>query len=299
MSAGESQAAAARPRRSALYVPGSNTRALEKACELAADSLILDLEDSVAPEAKESARQAVLAALRRGGFGPREIVVRVNGLDTQWGPADLAAVAGTAADAVLLPKVAGPGEVAAAGAALARAGGRGELAIWCMLETPRAVLQAPEIAAAPGVAVLVMGTSDLAKELRVEPGGDRLALGYSLGACILAARAAGRAILDGVYLDIRDAAGFERECRQAKQLGFDGKTLIHPSTIELANQVFRPSDAELAAARRTLAAFRAARQAGKGLAVLDGRLIEALHAAEAERILTLGRRIAARETAAG
>jgi citrate lyase subunit beta/citryl-CoA lyase len=285
----------ARPRRSVLYMPGSNARALEKGRTLPADGLILDLEDAVAPDAKAAARATVVAALaERAAYGPRELVVRVNGQDTPWGDDDLRAVAAAGADAVLLPKVEGAAAVERARAALAAAGAPGELPLWCMMETPRGILRAEEIASAPGVVCLVMGTSDLTKDLHALHTGQRLPMLVALGTCLLAARAAGVAILDGVHLDLADTEGFAAACRQGRELGFDGKTLIHPSQIGGANEAFGPGPAELEQARRIVAAFAQARAAGAGVAVLDGRLVEALHVREAERLLGLAAAIAER-----
>ncbi len=284
-----------RPRRSALYMPGANARALEKGRTLAADVLILDLEDAVAPDAKATARATVAAALaERAAYAPRELVVRVNGQDTPWGEDDLRAVATAGADAVLLPKVEGAGAVARARASLAAAGAPAELAIWCMIETPRGVLRAAEIAAADGVTCLVMGTSDLTKDLHALATADRLPMLLALQTGVLAARAAGIAVLDGVHLDLADAAGLRAACRQGRALGFDGKTLIHPSQIEAANAAFGPGPAELEQARRIVDAYAQARAAGAGVAVLDGRLVEALHVREAERLLALAAAIAGR-----
>ena len=283
-------AARLRPRRSVLYMPGSNARALEKAKQLPADGLILDLEDAVAPDAKDAARTQVCAAVAAGGYGRREVVIRVNALATPWGQADLAAVAGAGAgaDAVLLPKVESADAVRQALAVLDAAGAPAGLPLWCMMETPRAMLDAAAIAgASPRLAALVMGTSDLAKELHAAHTPLRLPLLTALGLCLLAARANGLAILDGVALDLEDADGFAAACRQGRELGFDGKTLIHPRQIEPANQAFAPAAAEVAQARRIIAAHRAAAREGKGVAVVDGRLIEALHVAEAERQVAL------------
>ncbi len=270
-----------RPRRSVLYMPGANRRALEKARTLPADGLIFDLEDAVAPEAKPAARAAVAAALAAGGYGRRELVLRVNPPASPWGADDLAAAAAMPLDAVLLPKVESAAEAAAAAARLP---GR---PIWCMIETPRGVLAAAEIAAAPQVAALVMGTSDLGKELRARETADRLALLPALGLVLLAARAQGIAALDGVHLYLADADGFAAACRQWRALGFDGKTLIHPNQIAAANAAFGPDAAEVAQARRLIAAYEAARAAGQGIVVVDGRLVENLHVAEARRILAL------------
>jgi citrate lyase subunit beta/citryl-CoA lyase len=285
---------AARPRRSALFMPASNARALEKARTLAADVVILDLEDAVAPDAKLEARTLAAAAVRAGGYGRREVVVRVNGLDTPWGPDDLSAVAASGAHAVLLPKVESAGAVARAIDVLRAHGAPGVLAIWCMLETPLGILRAEGIASAdPRVAAVVAGTSDLAKDLRAQPARDRLPLLASLELCVLAARAHGRAALDGVHLDLDDDEGFVAACRQGRALGFDGKTLIHPKQIAAANEAFSPSEAEVERARLVLAAYDDAVAAGRGLAVLDGRLVENLHAEEARRVLSLAASIAA------
>ncbi len=289
-----------RPRRSVLYMPGSNARALEKAKSLPADGLILDLEDAVAPDAKDAARARVAAAVRAGGYGPREVIVRVNALATPWGHADLTAAASAGADAVLLPKVESADAVRQALAVLDAAGAPSELALWCMMETPRAMLHAAGIAAAgPRLTCLVMGTSDLAKELHVAHTPLRLPLLTALGLCLLAARAHGLAILDGVFLDLQDEAGFEAACRQGAELGFDGKTLIHPRQIGPANQAFAPDEAEIARARRIIEAHEAARLKGEGVVLLDGRLIEELHVREAERQVQLAAAIAAMAAAAG
>ncbi|MFZ5610520.1 MAG: HpcH/HpaI aldolase/citrate lyase family protein [Pseudomonadota bacterium] len=284
-----------RPRRSVLYMPGANPRALEKAKDLPADALILDLEDAVAPDAKQQARAQVCAAVAAGGYGPREVIVRVNPLDSPWGRADVAAACAAGPDAILLPKVENAPMVAALGEAMAEGGASATMAIWCMIETPRGVLKAEEIAQAhPRLACLVMGTSDLVKDLRARHSADRLPVMTALSWCLLAARAAGLAALDGVHLDLEDATGFHEACLQGAQLGFDGKTLIHPKQIEAANKVFAPSPAALELARRQIAAFEAAEAAGKGVAVLDGRLVENLHVAEARRLIALGQAIAAR-----
>jgi citrate lyase subunit beta/citryl-CoA lyase len=284
-----------RPRRSVLYVPGSNARALEKARTLPADGLILDLEDAVAPSAKEEARRRVLAALARDAFGHREVGVRVNGPATPWGAEDLAAAARSGADAVVLPKVERAEEVRAAEGALAAAGAPPGLALWCMIETPRGVLAAADIARATArVGCLVMGTSDLVKDLRARHTPGRAEVLASLGLVLLAARASGLAALDGVHLDLADEAGFEAACRQGRDLGFDGKTLVHPRTIEAANRIFAPSPEEVLDARRVIAAHAEAEAAGSGVAVVDGRLVEALHVAEARRVVALAEAIAAR-----
>jgi citrate lyase subunit beta/citryl-CoA lyase len=281
-----------RPRRSVLFMPGSNARALEKARTLPADALVLDLEDAVAPEMKVEARAQVMATVRAGGYGRREIVVRVNALGTPWGRDDLAAAAEAGADAVLLPKVEAAETVSAAIAALGPAP-----AVWCMLETPRGILNAPAIAAAsPRVTALVMGTSDLTKDLHARATPDRLPLVTSLQLCVLAARAAGIAALDGVHLDLDDEAGLAAACRQAANFGFDGKTLIHPRQVATANEVFAPAASDVDWARRVIAAHADAVARGRGVAVLDGRLIENLHVDDARRVLMLADAIAERST---
>ena len=250
---------------------------MEKARSLKADALIFDLEDAVAPDAKESARARAVAAVRAGGYGSRELVVRVNGLATPWGRADLAAVATAGAAAVLLPKVEAPQTIDDALGILDAHGAPPGLRLWCMLETPRGVLAAAGIASAhPRVDALVMGTSDLTKDLRARHTRDRLPLVTSLELCVLAARAAGVTALDGVHLDLDDDAGFEAACRQAAELGFDGKTLIHPKQIEGANETFAPSPADLGWAERVVAAHAEAVARGEGVVLLDGRLIENL-----------------------
>jgi len=283
-----------RPRRSALYVPGSNARALEKARAVAADAVILDLEDAVAPAAKEGARAQALGSLAADGWRA-ERILRVNGAGTPWHAEDLAAAARSGADAVCLPKAESPEGVRAVAEALARAGAPESLALWVMIETPRGVLAAREIAAAtPRLACLVAGTTDLVKELRAVHTPGRAEVLTSLSLLLLAARANGLAALDGVFLDLADAGGFEGACRQGRALGFDGKTLIHPSQLEPANRIFAPTAEELAAARRIVAAHAEAVANGRGVAVVDGKLVEALHVAEAERVLRLAEAIAAR-----
>jgi citrate lyase subunit beta/citryl-CoA lyase len=277
-------------------MPGSNARALEKARSLAADGLIFDLEDAVAPDAKASAREQVGAAIRAGGYGAREIVVRVNALATPWGQADLAAAAGAGADAVLIPKVESADLVRQALAVLDAAGAPADLPLWCMMETPRAMLRAEVIAAAhPRVGCLVMGTSDLAKDLHAAHTPERLPMITALGLCLLAARACGLAILDGVHLDLADAEGFEAACRQGAELGFDDKTLIHPGQIGPANAAFAPDADALARARRIIEAHEQAVRKGKGVVVVDGRLVENLHVIEARRQVELAGAIAALE----
>jgi citrate lyase subunit beta/citryl-CoA lyase len=284
-----------RPRRSVLYMPGSSPRALAKARTLDADALILDLEDAVAPAAKDEARAQVLAALAEGGFGRRELALRVNGLETPWGAQDLAAAARSGVHAVVLPKVERAEQVLAAEAALATAGAPQDLALWCMIETPRGVLRVEAIASSsPRVAGLVAGTSDLVKDLRARHVRSREPVLLALSAIVLAARAHGLVALDGVHLDLDDDAGLEAACRQGRELGFDGKTLIHPRQLEAANRAFAPSAEEVAQARRIAAAHAEAAAQGRGVVVVDGRLVEALHVEEAERVLALAEAIAAR-----
>jgi len=288
-------AVAARPRRSILYMPGSNVRALEKGRGLPADGLILDLEDAVAPEAKKEARNNVAAAMREGGYGRRETLIRVNGLDTPWGREDVAAAATMGARGVLLPKVESADMVRKADAILSANGASDDLAIWCMMETPRGVLHAEEIADAPRMGGFVMGTSDLAKDLHCAHTRERLPMITSLGLCMLAARAAGIVCLDGVYLDISDDEGFAHSCRQGAELGFDGKTLIHPKTIAACNEAFTPSEEEVEWSRGIIRAHAEAEAGGSGVVVVDGRLIENLHVENAKRLVAMAEQIAAME----
>ncbi len=289
-----------RPRRSALYLPGSSARALEKARTLDADVLLLDLEDAVAPAAKVEARRLVLAAVAAGGFGPREVVIRVNGEGTSWGADDLAAAARSGADAVLLPKVESPEAVTRAERALRAAGAPDGLALWAMIETARGVLAAPSIAASSRrLACLVAGTSDLVKDLGARHTAGRTEVLTSLALVVLAARAHGLDCLDGVQLDLDDEPGLEASCRQGRDLGFDGKTLIHPRTIAAANRLFAPTEAEVDAARRILVAHAEAESFGHGVVVVDGRLVEALHVEAARRLLRLADAVAARQGSGG
>lgn len=277
-----------RPRRSVLYMPGANARAIEKARTLDADAFVFDLEDAVSPESKAVARATVAAALAAGGFRGRELAVRINGAGTPWHADDIAMAARCGADAVVVPKVETAEGVRAVEAALVGAGAPSGLALWAMIETPRAVLRADGIAgASPRLSGLVMGTSDLTQELRAAHTPDRAPLLTSLGLALLAARAHGIAALDGVHLDLADDAGFAAVCRQAAAMGFDGKTLIHPRTIAAANQAFSPSPERIDWARRVMAVHAAARAEGKGVVLLDGRLIENLHVVEAERLIAL------------
>ena len=281
-------AAAPRPRRSVLYMPGSNARALEKGRSLPADGLILDLEDAVAPDAKDSARDQIVSALAEGGYGKREIQIRTNGLNTPWGHADIVAAAKTSADAILLPKVESADTVRQVANIMAAEGAHEDMRIWCMMETPLAMLNAKEIAGAhPKLGGFVMGTSDLAKDLNCAHTSDRLPMITSLGLCILAARAFGLAILDGVHLDLSDDDGFAASCQQGRDMGFDGKTLIHPKTIGAANTAFAPSEADVAWARKIIAAFEQAASEGKGVVVVDGKLIENLHVVSAQKLVTM------------
>jgi len=277
-----------RPRRSVLYIPGANARALDKARALDTDALILDLEDAVAPDAKAQARAQVAAALREGGYGRRECIVRVNALDTPWGLDDVRAIAQAGADAVLLPKVESPPQLAALAQALDAAGAPADLPLWAMAETPLGFLRLDAIAGGHArLAAIVVGTSDLVKDLhaRHTPSRDETLLARSLA--VMAARAHGLAVLDGVHLDLNDDAGLQDACRQGRDQGFDGKTLIHPRQIAAANAAFAPTPEELDAARKRLDAWKAAQAEGKGVAVVDGALVENLHASEAERVLAL------------
>jgi citrate lyase subunit beta/citryl-CoA lyase len=283
-----------RPRRGVLYMPGSNPRAMEKGKTLPADGLILDLEDAVAPDAKAAARGQIGAAIQSGGYGQRELIVRTNGLNTPWGYEDLVFAAKSGADAVLLPKVESADAVRQAEQILVASGAPAGLKIWCMMETPLAMLNVKEIAGAtPRIGGLVMGTSDLAKDLHAAHTRDRLPMITSLGLCLLAARAYGLAILDGVYLDLNDDEGFAASCRQGVELGFDGKTLIHPKTLAVANAAFGPSAEEVAQSRRFIEAFQAASAEGKGVVVVDGKLVENLHVENARRLVALAEAIEA------
>jgi citrate lyase beta subunit len=277
-----------RPRRSVLYMPGANTRALEKARTLPADALIFDLEDAVAPEAKEAARTNVVLAAESKAYGKREIAIRCNGLGTPWGEADIEAIARSGADAILVPKVESATQVTHVVSLLDTAGAPTGMAVWAMMETPKGILRAEEIAGAhPRLGLFVMGTNDLVKDMRARHTPMRLPMITALGIGMLAARAHGLAILDGVYNDIQDTAGFRAVCQQGLEMGFDGKTLIHPSQIEPCNEVFAPSAAELEMAGKIVAAFKAAQAEGKGVVTVDGRMIENLHVEQAERALAL------------
>ena len=285
-----------RPRRSVLYMPGSNARALEKAAGLPADALILDLEDAVAPDAKDLARDQVCKAVKDRRFGRREVIIRVNGLETPWGRSDMEQAARAAPDAILVPKISSSVDVQRASALLGAAPAK--LALWLMMETPQAIFHANEIAGAGGrLACLVMGTNDLVKELHAQHLPGREPLLASLNISVLAARAHGLGVIDGVFNEISDDPGFEAICRQGRALGFDGKTLIHPSQIDACNRIFSPDPEEVARARAVLAAFDKPENKGKGAIALDGRMVELLHAEIARQTVSLADAIAALEHA--
>ncbi|HXZ18164.1 MAG TPA: CoA ester lyase [Roseiarcus sp.] len=292
----------ARPRRSVLYMPGSNAKALAKASTLPADVLILDLEDSVAPDAKELAREQVVAAAK-GDFGGREVVIRVNGPHTPWGPDDLIAAAAAAPDAILLPKVDGPGAIMVAARVIRENGAPDRTRLWAMMETPNAILNAGQIAAvaadsASRLAVLVMGLNDLAKETRARLTPGRPTMTAYLASCLVAARAHGVDIIDGVFNDIKDLSGFKAECEQGRDMGLDGKTLIHPGQIDICNAVFAPTAAEVENARAIIGAFALPENHGKGAIQLNGKMVELLHADMARRTLAIADAIASLSKAA-
>ncbi|WP_265500665.1 HpcH/HpaI aldolase/citrate lyase family protein [Paracoccus beibuensis] len=276
----------ARPYRSVLYIPAANVRAMEKARDLPADAIIFDLEDAVAPDAKAHARQSLAGALAQD-YGARARIVRINAFATEWGRDDAKACAGLAADAVLVPKVDGPQDLDRVAEILP------DTPLWAMMETPLGMLNAAAIAAHPRLRGMVMGTNDLAKELGSRTRSDRLPMMAGLGLCILAARAHRRVIVDGVFNAFRDEDGLRAECEQGRDMGFDGKTLIHPAQLEAANAVFAPTDAEVDLARRQLDAFDRAKAEGRGVAVVDGRIVENLHAATARLTLDRAQAIAA------
>ena len=286
-----------RPRRSVLYMPGSNARAIEKARTLPADCIVLDLEDSVAPDAKAAARAQACEAVKAGGFGPREVIVRINGLDTAWWRDDIAAAATVKPDAILVPKVSSPGHLEEIAERLADLSADRRIQIWAMVETPLAVLNAAAIAAAKDgrtrLSVFVMGTNDLAKDTRARIAPGREALRPWLMTCLAAARAHGLDILDGVYNDLANAEGFARECAEARDMGFDGKTLIHPNQIAAANATFAPGAEEVAQARVIIAAFDQPENEDKGVIALDGRMVERLHADMARRTVAVAEAIEA------
>lgn len=286
-----------RPRRSALYMPGSNARALEKAKSLAADVLILDLEDAVAPEAKEAAREQVCAAVFAGGFGGREVVIRINGLSTPWGEDDLAAAADARPDAILVPKVSSPETLAMVGRRLAAQKADQATRVWAMIETPAAILNIRDIADAADDSItrlscFVMGTNDLAKETRARFLPGRAPFMPWLMQAVAAARANDLDILDGVFNDLSNDVGYRAECEQGRDCGFDGKTLIHPNQIAGANEIFAPTETEIAQAKKIIAAFALPENAGKGAINLDGRMVELLHAEMAKRTVALSEAIA-------
>ncbi|MEQ1614812.1 MAG: CoA ester lyase [Hyphomicrobiaceae bacterium] len=285
---------ALRPRRSALYMPASNVRALEKAKSVAADVVIMDLEDAVAPDAKATARAQAIAAIDAGGFGRREVVLRINGLDSPWGADDLAAASRSKADAILVPKVSTPTMIADAERGMTSA--PATMQLWAMIETPLGILNLREIAATSSIAgsrlaCFVIGTNDLVKETRAELDADRTAALYWLSAIMTAGRAHGLDVLDGVYNDFKDLDGLLRECRQGRQLGMDGKTVIHPDQIATVNDVFRPSADEIAAAEKIVSAFELPENQGRGVITMNGRMVELLHAEMARRTLAVARAI--------
>jgi (3S)-malyl-CoA thioesterase len=278
----------ARPFRSVLYIPGSKERALEKARSLPADAIIFDLEDAVLPEEKDAARPLLADWLARTDYGPRFRILRINGFDTPWGHADAKAFAGGAIDALLIPKVSSVADVEAVAAVVP------DLPLWAMMETAAGVLNAAAIAAHPRLQGMVMGTNDLARELGSRARPDRLPLQPALGLCLLAARAQGCVIVDGVYNAFRDQAGLRAECEQGRDLGFDGKTLVHPDQLAIANTLYAPTDEDLSVARRQIEAFDLARAAGQGVAVVDGKIVENLHIVTARALIARAGAIAAR-----
>jgi len=278
--------AATHPYRSVLYIPASKERALEKARALPTDAIIFDLEDAVAPDAKAEARDTLRAALAQGGYGKRARIVRINALSTEWGLADARALAGAGADAILLPKVNAASDIDVLGDVIGP-----DLPIWAMMETPLSILNAQEIAAHARVTGLVAGTNDLAKDLRTRGRPDRLPLMLALQSIVLAARAARIVAVDGVYNRFKDEDGLRAECEQGRDLGFDGKTLIHPAQIDIANAAFAPTEAEIELAERQIAAYEESRASGEGIAVVDGQIVENLHVVTAERILAQARAI--------
>jgi (3S)-malyl-CoA thioesterase len=284
----------ARPYRSVLYIPGSRDRALEKARDLAVDAIIFDLEDAVAADEKSNARVLLATRLAEAGYGARAQIVRINGMDTPWGADDLAAIAAIGPEAILLPKVGSAADVAAVAARIDAVPAARHTRIWAMMETPMGVLNAAQIAQAPRMAGFVMGTNDLAKDLGSRTRG---ALHMALQHCLLAARAAGIICVDGVYNAFRDEAGLAAECAEGRDFGFDGKTLIHPAQVAIANAVFAPTEAEIDLARRQITAYEAARAAGQGVAVVDGRIVENLHVDTARATLAKADAIAQGEAA--
>lgn len=289
-----------RPRRSVLYMPGSNARAIEKARTLPADGVILDLEDAVAPDAKEAARKQVVAAVQAGGFGPREVFIRINGIDTQWHADDLAAAAHAAPDAILVPKISRAEQLEMIGRRLLDINTDHRTRVWAMIETPAAIFNIREIAAAAQdfetrLAGFVLGTNDLAKETGARIVSGRAPMLAWLSICVLAARAYGIAVLDGVFNDIADMDSFARECREGRDMGFDGKTLIHPNQIGPCNEAFSPDAKEIAQARKVIAEFDKPENRGKGVVSLEGRMVERMHADIARRVVAIADAIARRK----
>lgn len=283
-----------RPRRSCLYMPGANMRALEKAKTLPADTLLLDLEDAVAPDAKAEARAAVAGAVQDGGYGSREIIIRINGLDTEWGLDDLKAAVEAGPDGILAPKVIDGGDIDRLDDALSRAGAPGDFQLWVMIEMPKAILNIQDIAEAVGrtrLSAFVMGTNDLAKEYRAQATPDRVAFQHALGATMAAARAYDLLAIDGVFNDIKNEDGLKAECEQGRILGFDGKTLIHPSQIEICNTVFSPDPADVEQAKAVIDAFADPENAGKGVLKVNGKMTELLHLEEARRLVAVAEAI--------
>lgn len=284
----------ARPRRSVLYMPGSNARAQEKARSISADGLILDLEDATAVEAKEQARELVCRTVAGGGYGRRELIIRVNGLETAWGVDDIAAAAKAGPDAILLPKVESARQVRQLEELMQKHGAPDRTAIWCMMETPLGILNAKEIAgASPRIACLVMGTSDLTKDLHAHHTELRLPMLTSLGICLLTARAFRLSILDGVHLDLANEEGFRKACRQGLELGFDGKTLIHPKQVGPCNEVFSPTREQIEHCRKIIAAHEDAQREGRGVVLVEGKLVENLHVENARRLVAMAEAIEA------
>lgn len=289
----------ARPRRSCLYMPGANARALEKARSLPADVLLLDLEDAVAPEAKLEARNQVVSAVRSGGYGAREVIIRINGLDTEWGLEDLQAAVAAKPDGILAPKVVTPRDIETLDAAMAEAGAGAEMALWVMVEMPKTIFHIHDIAAAAArtrLSAFVMGTNDLAKEMRAEMTADRAAFQTALSLSVAAARAFGLVAIDGVFNDIQDAQGFDAECVQGRVMGFDGKTLIHPSQLDTCNRVFAPDEASVAHARDVVEAFGNPENKGRGVIRVNGKMTELLHLEEARRLIAMDEAIKSLES---
>ncbi len=284
---------AARPYRSVLYIPGSKERALEKAKSLPVDAIIFDLEDAVAVDEKVNARKLLAGTLAAGGYGQRAQIVRLNGMDSQWGADDLEAIMEIGPQAVLLPKVESIAQVETIAERLDAHPACADTQIWAMMETPRGILNSPVIATAHRMAGIVMGTNDLAKELNCRFRADRLPMQNALQTCLMAARAAGIVCIDGVYNAFKDDEGLQAECDQGRDLGMDGKTLIHPAQVDIANAAFAPSEAEIDLARRQIAAFEAAEAEGQGVAVVDGKIVENLHIVTAKATLAKAEAIAA------